>query len=339
MTLSIRPDPAHPKGGYAVLDLPAERLTGDTALVAVYNSYSERFLGESGWFASRTDFGPYPVRRAEGRAGVVIGPEIVNQIEDNAALVLFVGPVRAETVWPDDVVPLPGAGSSLTGLTLGPGLGDAKPRADHPAASLSGPQPGGGRAGADRAGPGGDPVPADLPAPAGRKPLVIAGLGAALAALAAAVWFMAGARPEQTAVPAVVAAVPVEARGDLCTDERLRGLGNRGFAEIARELVACGSAANPETALGLLEDAADRTDPDALLMFGELYDAGAAESVLKSAVGLDLGDIPANAADYYGRARAAGNPAAAIRLSSLCKRLSGATDTLSTAAHGEYCSQ
>ncbi len=336
MTLSIRPDPAHPKGGYALLDLPAERLPGDTALVAVYNSYSERFLGESGWFASRTDFGPYPVRHADGRAGVVIGPEIVNQIEDNAALVLFVGPVRAEAVWPEDVVPLPGAGSSLTGLTLGPGAGEAGPRADHPAGTLSGPQPGDG---SERTGPGGDPVATDPPAPAGRKPLIIAGLGVGLAALAAAVWFMVGPRPEQVAVPAVVAAAPVEARGDPCTDERLRGLGSLGFAEIARELGACGGAANPETALGLLEDAADRTDPDALLMFGELYDAGVAESVLKSAVGLDLGDIPANAADYYGRARAAGNATAATRLASLCERLSVATDTLSTAAHGEYCSQ
>lgn len=109
MALTVRPDPRRPSGGYAELSAASDALPETEATVSVFDAFSERFLGIDGWQSDRAEFGPYPVVQDGGRATLVIGPEIVNQIEEYAALKIRVNRVEADISWPDDVVPMPGA--------------------------------------------------------------------------------------------------------------------------------------------------------------------------------------------------------------------------------------
>lgn len=359
MSLTIRPDPRRPSGGYAQLDLPEAEVTGDSVLVAVFDAFSERFLGRQGWHATRGDFGPYPVERGEGRARIVVGPEIVNQIEEYAALRLHVGPRSYEVSWPDEVVPLPGA-AVLGGLQVA--RAEAGPETAHLVGRRPGPEaaPAPGAAAVSvpvaEPAPPAEPAPAEPAPPAGpapqpgpsRRGAILAGLLLVLALAAGLGWFLTSGEGEPTTVVAAPTPAPAPApapvgapdpAADPCTAEALRALDGAPFSEALARFEGCQGAVRPETALALMENAADRGDPDALLLFGELYDSGAEDGLLERGVGLTLGDMPSSAAEYYARAQDAGAAAAAGRLAQLCRRLALAADTLSLAAHSEYCPQ
>lgn len=319
MSITIRPDPERPSGGYALLELPEAELAGESALIAVFDAFSERFLGESGWHATRADFGPYPVTRAGGLARIVIGPEIVNQIEEYAALRLHVGPRSYETTWPDDVVPRPGA-AVLGGLHV--------PRAAGPAPSdnLVGrpavPEP--------EAPPADTPPPVAEPTGRGKGLLLAAGL-ALLALIAGAAWVLTRPDPEPAPAPAPVAAAPAP-----CSAQTLDALAGQPFASVLPQISTCGARIGADRVLNLLEDAAAKGDAAALMLFGQLYDPKA-QNPLAAVPGLALSPNPALAAGYYKRALAAGNGAAEAPLGAVCAGLAAAGDTLSQAAHEEHC--
>ncbi len=126
MRVAILPDPEHPRGGFALLSL-LDGTAAETATVAIQNTFSGQFLGENGWQPTRAMFGPYPVRGSGDDARILIGPEIVNQLEEYTALRITVGEETAETSWPDDVVPAPGAASIGGIVTLTPRGADAPP--------------------------------------------------------------------------------------------------------------------------------------------------------------------------------------------------------------------
>ncbi len=171
-----------------------------------------------------------------------------------------------------------------------------------------------------------------------------------LAALAVGGWFLLrNAEPEP--VPPVEAPAPVVAPPDpapaapapapepapACDAAALAALADQPFPAIASALAACGQAVTPDAALSLVDAAAARGDGGALLLLGQLYDGESTEPEFETRIGLGFGDNPAQAADYYARAKAAGATGAAALLAPVCERLSTRGDTLSLSAFEDHC--
>ncbi|WP_227268348.1 flagellar basal body-associated FliL family protein [Roseobacter weihaiensis] len=336
--ISIRPDPAHPRGGYAELSLSDESLAGETTQVAVFDNYSERYLGESGWQATKVMFGPYAVLRESGQVRVVIGPEIVNQIEEYANVKLLVGDTSQDVSWPDEIVPAPGA--ARIGGIMGAALKDA-PVQGTLTAKMPEPEPE-----PDAPDVVTDPEPMDqtdaaVEEPAGSKTGMWIGLVAmVLLAAGIAYWFLNEADPTPVAAPAASVVTPdpvAEAPADPCGIDALQGL--ESFAAQATALRGCGSSASADAALGLVERAAAAGDAEALLLFGTVYDGQSTDPVIEDQIGLTFADVPATAAEYYARALEAGSQEAPDKLAALCARMAGMTDTLVKGAVADYCGQ
>ncbi|MBL3594669.1 hypothetical protein JMM63_03605 [Rhodovulum sulfidophilum] len=334
MALKIRPDPRRPSGGYAELSAEARALPETEATVSVFDAFSERFLGLDGWQSDRAEFGPYEVIRDGDRARLVIGPEIVNRIEEYAALKIRVNRIEAELSWPDDVVPMPGA-ARIGGLAVAraaPAEATTEATADTKGL-LTGKLPDPGPEAPPPAAQAEDPAPEEqrrsrLPLIAGLSALALLICGGALA------WFLM-----QPPSPPVVAERP-EAEPtppDPCRPEALAGLDGLPFAEGRALMARCGARVTPQQALAALEAGADAGDADALLLFGEIYDEGANDDPVETEIGLSLTPSASKAAEYYARARAAGSAEAAKRLERLCPDLRAASDTLSRSAAEEYC--
>lgn len=330
MTIQVRPDPTRPDGGHAELSAAAEALPETEATVSVYDAFSERFLGADGWQSDRVEFGPYAVVHEGGRARLIVGPEIVNQIEEYAAVKLRVNGVEAAVDWPDDVVPLPGA-ARIGGLAVsrsGPSAPKdnlvGKLQAEAPQETTPAPAPA---------------EPAEDPPTRSRLPL-IAGLAALVLLLGGGVaaWFlMSGPAP---APPPTPAPMPVAAEEPApCGDEALAALATMTFGEGRALMSRCAGAVGPERALAALENGAEAGDAEALYLFGQIYDDVLNDDPVEAEIGLSLTPSPPRAAEYYARARAAGSAAAAERLGQLCAELRAATDTLSKNAAEEFCPQ
>jgi hypothetical protein len=334
MTIAIRPDPARPRGGFAVLAVPGAALPGDRVTVALQSTYTDKYLGGDGFQTEPAAFGPYPVVRQGAEARVTVGPEIVNQLEEYAQLRITLGGMTATATWPDTVVPAPGA-ARLGGL-VAPG-----DRAAVAAPPLVGPVPD------PLPDPAPDPVGADDPtpteaAPALRRGLWVAAGLAALGLVAAGGMHLAGMfdPPPEVAVapaPAIERAVTVAPAPDPCATDAIAGLRGQPFADVAPRLRDCGAAVAPDAALLLLEDAAAAGEAGALLVFGRLYDGDALDADFETVIGLNFADAPALAADYYARARAAGAPEAEALLRTVCARLGSLADTPSQAAREAHC--
>lgn len=336
--ISISPDPAHPRGGFALLSVPGDRVTGETTEVAVFDNYSERYLGEAGWQPVKVMFGPYTVERDGGQARLVIGPEIVNQIEEYANVRLMVGAVEANVSWPDDIVPAPGA--ARIGGIMSAGAAESAVKgtlaaqipADEPESlAPSEPQDGDTEM---------EPQHREAASEAGsdRRGVVIGLLVLLLAAAALAYWFLnMDGSPVAQPIEPVAAPAPVaeNAPEDPCGLEILRELD--GFAAQTEALRACGGAASADTALGLVERAAAAGNAEALDLFGTVYDGGVTATVIEEEIGLTFGDVPATAAEYYARAVEAGSDEAREKLTALCGRMATMTDTLARAAVADYC--
>jgi hypothetical protein len=338
MTIAIRPDPARPRGGFAVLAAPGAALPGDRVTVALQSTYTDKYLGGDGFQTEPAAFGPYPVERHGAEARVTVGPEIVNQLEEYAQLRITLGGMTATATWPDTVVPAPGA-ARLGGL-VAPG-----DRAAVAAPPLVGvvpdpvPDPAPDPA-PDPVGPD-DPTPTEA-APALRRGLwLAAGLAVVMLAAGLALYLagMFGPPPEVAVAPApaIERAVTVAPAPDPCATDAIAGLRGQPFADVAPRLRDCGAAVAPDAALLLLEDAAAAGEAGALLVFGRLYDGDALDADFETAIGLNFADAPALAADYYARARAAGASEAEALLRAVCARLAGLTDTPSQAAREAHC--
>ncbi|RBO54818.1 hypothetical protein DSD19_01490 [Rhodovulum sp. BSW8] len=338
MALTVRPDPHRPSGGYAELSAASDALPETEATVSVFDAFSERFLGIDGWQSDRAEFGPYPVVQDGGRATLVIGPEIVNRIEEYAALKIRVNRVEADISWPDDVVPMPGA-ARIGGLAV------ARAAPARGAGALTGKAPGAGTPT-----PGTPETPGTATetatetatgtaAPKARSRLpLIAGLSvlALLIAGGALAWFlMQPPAPIVTETRKTAPAPPPPP--DPCDAEALAGLAGLPFAEGRALMTSCGARVTPQQALAALEAGADAGDAGALLLFGEIYDEGANDDPVETEIGLSLTPSGSKAADYYARARAAGSAEAGARLDRLCPELRAASDTLSRSAAEEYC--
>ena len=321
--ITVRPDPSRPRGGYAELCLRSADLTGDKTQVAVFDNYSERYLGQSGWQATQVTFGPYSVMRDGGQARVTIGPEIVNQMAEFANVKLIVGAVEQDIIWPDDVVPAPGA--AKIGGIMASAPTAAAPQSTLKAVALEA-EP---ESNSEAPGPAAPP-PVET-AEANRSLTPVIGLLLMLF-LAAGIsyWFL-------FLQDGTVAEAPVVEDTGPCSARTLEGI--VGFDAQLAALRTCGGKTETDVALGLLEQAAAAGDPQALLLFGMVYDGEASLDVVEDQVGLTFGDVPATAAEYYSRAVAAGSVEASTWLSSLCARMVKMTDTLTQGAVADYCEE
>lgn len=359
MSLHVKPDPKRPTGGYAQIEGDFE---GSEVSVSVFNTFAERYLGEHGWQSVREEFGPYRVDRSGGTARIVVGPEIVNQLEEYAHLRFQVGAVVADLNWPDTIAQRPGA-AALGGIRVAGGKASSQPRDAGAVVTMA--VEGGDEANAASAVPdeaeGGDPVGAPTPgggddeAETGGKDrkrplwLIIALMLVVLALAATAAWFFwlqdgndtPVAEVEEETVqpePAITPeAAPTPVAENTCSSEALLASSGQPFAEVMSQLEACGEAADLDATMMLIENAALADNPQALLLFGELYDDTHTNAVVEDAIGVTFADNPAQAAEYYARARDAGSSEANIRLVPLCERLGRLSDTLSQAAFGDYC--
>lgn len=331
--ISVRPDPAHPRGGYAELSLPADAVQGDETQVAVFDNYKEQYLGEAGWQPTREMFGPYAVVRDGDQARVIVGPEIVNQMPEYANVKLTVGTVEDVLSWPDEVVPAPGAAKigGIMGATLKEQVtkGTLTARMPEPPPAEIDPV-----IVADPIPQAVAPEPPTLPEAKGKGGLMVGLLLLALAVAGVAYWFMTQQEeaPVAVAPPAPVAAVEPS---DTCGIAYLDALPD--FATAATALRGCGAQVSADTALLLVERAAAAGTAEALLLFGTVYDGAASDAVIEDQIGLTFGDVPATAAEYYARAVTAGSAQAADNLAALCERMSAMTDTLVQGAVTDYC--
>ncbi|MBK0326926.1 hypothetical protein I5535_06410 [Rhodobacteraceae bacterium F11138] len=351
MTLTVHPDPQHPAGGYAFLELPAGSLPGEHAKVAVFDAYGERWLapgaqqddrvgiGDPTWQSDRIDFGPYQVYRHDGADWVRVGPEIVNRLDEYMPLRIEVDGLAFDISWPDDVPPRAGAAV----------LGGLRPVARQTAEQA-----------ADRlvGRPSDDipesPEPAATPAPMPPQPETPAPVAPAADPV----------KPRKRALPWLLAAVAVvllaavlwyvwpivaddgistpprdddETPLDGCTLAALSSVPGA-FSATAAAIRDCGADVSADTALALIEDAAARGDGAALLLFGTLYDGRRLDPRIETLIGLTFDDDPAKAAEYYARAVRAGEQQAQTHLAAVCDSLSGSAATLEKGAYDDFCS-
>lgn len=346
----IRPDPAHPRGGYAGIQVGADAVSGPEVSLTLRNSFNDKYLGEDGWQSEKAFFGPYSVRAEGDKAEFVVGTEIVNQIEEYTALVIAVDGREFEVSWPDDIRPGPPA-ATVGGVSATP----PKTSAD------TGPT----LVGKVRE----EPEPVEAPEPeeptvvdepeAGAKPDTDAatlanGKGGsrvgiialvvllALAGAGGLYWFLTQDEPvaeteedEEQETDEIVVPEP-----DPCSPDGLNALVTNGYGGLIAGLQACDGLISADDALGLIEQGVDAGDPAALVAMGQLYDGDVDIDIVETRMGLTLTDDPSRAAEYYARAVQAGDGVgAAEALAQVCTGLETATDTLSQGAWQDYCAQ
>lgn len=339
MTLTVRADPTRPNGGYAELSTSANALPAGETTVTIFDAFSERYLGESGWQTESAAFGPYPVTHDGDTARLVVGPEIVNEIEEYAVLKITAGPVSDEVSWPDDVFPLPGA-ARLGGLQV-TRTGSKPPVANLVQNVAAPPPPPEPEPEPDQT----DPVSAQT-ATKSRTPLFF-GLGALLlAAIAAGTWFFLTSTDEPVAIAApepepMAASEPAPASDPVnpCGDDAFGAVASAGFSERSALMLRCAGSVDPDSAFVIIDDGVAANDPQALALMGQLYDPEVNDSPVETQIGLELPASLTLAAEYYARSVNGGNAEAAGRLAEICQTLRSETDTESRNAVEEFCNQ
>lgn len=340
--VEIEPDPSRPLGGYARILLPIGTLSETTTTVSVYEMFRERFLGKDGWQATEAAFGPYEVKDTGSHQEVLVGPEIVNHLAEFAPIRLAFGSVLSEATWPDSVAQAPNAppighifggesGAQETGPKQAvkepdptpepPEPAPAPPKHEPPSPIPEPPKP--------------EPQP-NPPGPnSGLEPkagfpwlavalvvsvLILAGAGAYY-------YFVLGPEPgpvtETSDPPDPVEEEPETAATDTCSEDVLMAV-EGSFSEQLSSLRACGADASADTALVVLEAGVDAEDPEALLIFGHLYNPSVTDGEIEEVMGLSFSDLPEVAIDYYIRARDAGATDAEDALQAACESLRAA---------------
>ena len=340
MSLFVHPDPQEPAGGFAFLELPEGSLKDSHVTVAVFDAFGERWLatsdaqgarigiGDANWQSDQVEFGPYEVHRHDGAEWVRIGPEIVNKLEEYAPLRLVVAGQSHDVSWPDTIPPRAGAAvigelqtvaRKQAGQTPDRFVGRAEPEPEivkdlpPPPDSLP------------------EPPPVKPPAEDRKGSLLIPLLGLVLIALAVAAWYF---WPEDS--PAPRSEEPVAQSENPCTLAQLSAL-TGGFDVTAQAIRDCGTDVSADTALKLIEDAAKQEDPEALLLFGQLYDDETLDPRIENLIGLSFTDDPAQAVEYYDRAAKAGSGPAQAKRDATCARLSVSDATLARGAYDDFC--
>lgn len=346
--IDIRPDPKRPRGGFAEITVSGATPSGGPVEVTVYNSFLEKWLGPDGWQPNRHGF---PARQAEQDGDtlrLIVGPDIVNQIEEDTPLKIGVAGTEFSTYWPDDINQGPDV--AIGGDLAGTGS-KAAAAAPKPITSLAEPEPTPDpeaeteEDGETDAGDDEDSYvkPVDDEPKKSRAGSYAMWAVALLAVIGAAAWYFLMQPGDKVAVVEPEPTVEDEpqpepvAETNPCGTDQLRSLASDGFKTLAQQLRTCGSKVSIDDALTFVERASAANDPDALVLFGALYDTTVKDEPIKTEIGLNLGDNAARAAEYYARAKEAGSDEATNRLTAVCRGLLLKSDTLSQSAHEDFC--
>ncbi|MDP5215669.1 hypothetical protein Q5Y75_00405 [Ruegeria sp. 2205SS24-7] len=327
MRIKVHPDPQHPSGGYAFLELPGDSMP-DRVAMAVQDSYSGRWLhpdaragDEPNWQAQMQKLGPFDIFRHEGADWLRLGPEVVNRLEEYTALHFQIDGKSYEAIWPDTIAPrvekaVPGA------LRV---TARAQPIVEPVEVKLP-PEP------VEQEVEIVEPEPERAPPKRRGHALWLAAV-LLLCAAGAAAWYMLS---DETASTGPESLTPVaETSGSPCALPALQALG--GFDAQIAAVRDCGSDVSPDAALTLIEAAAKQGNPQALTLFGTLYDGDELAPRIENLTGLTFADDPAQAAEYYAGAVAAGSDEAQARLDATCARLDGSSLTLEKGAFDDFC--
>ena len=342
--IDIRPDPKRPRGGFAEITVSDVAAPDGAVEVTVYNSFLEKWLGPDGWQPNPHGF---PTRQAEQDGDslrLIVGPDIVNQIEEDTPIKIGVCGAEFATYWPDDINHGPDV--AIGGDLAGTGS-KAQPTAPKPITTLTAPDHGSdSEASSDDETATEEPeeAPEDIPVPPVTEEPKPSRAGsyamwavALLAVIGAAVWFLFLQPGEEVAAIEPVTEPEPVAKTNPCSGDQLQTVASEGFKSLAKQIRTCGADVNVDAALSFVERASAANDPDALALFGALYDSSVKDEPIKTTVGLDLGDNAARAAEYYARAKDAGSEEATNRLTAVCRGLLLKSDTLSQSAHEDYC--
>ncbi len=354
--IEIKPDPKHPRGGFAEITISGATADDDPVSVAVFNSYQQKWLGADGWQPNRASI---PARTAEQGGDtlrLVVGPEVVNHIEEDTPVRIEVGGGSWDTYWPDDI----NAGPDEAVIGGIGGTGTA-PEVKAPTVMVAQPQTDDAESGVDVGDDGdakspdsnlegkGSAAPSDTfeeesEGKSSKTGLIIGGVvvAAVLGALAY-LFLIPGTTPEED--PVEVTEPEPEAAPDpepapeqnACAMSQFAELSSQGFDAVAGKMRECGGSLSADDALGLVEKAALAGDAEALALFGSIYDSGVTDDVIEGRIGLTFPDKPSLAAEYYDRAVKAGSQEAADRLAAVCTRLRIKSDSLSKSAFEDYC--
>lgn len=339
--IDIKPDRNRPRGGFAEITVSVSD-TGDNHEVTVFNSFLQKWLGPSGWQPNQHSFAPRQISQDGDQLRLIIGPDVVNQIEEDTPVKIGIGNASFDTYWPDDINHGPDV--ALEGDLAGTGA-KAQAAQAKPMVKRAEPEP--------------EPEPAPViedvdtpeiePEPIEDEEVTVdpeprkGRAGKLMWAIALIPILIAGAwlfLQNQTTAPAdktLPKITEIPAVASKCDAAKLTELAAEGFGEVAAQIRLCGAEVSADDALGFIERAAASNDGAALSLFGALYDTQVADEAIEDKIGLTFGDDPARAAEYYDRAVQAGNAKASERLTAVCRRLLLKNDTLSQSAHEDYC--
>ncbi|MEM6482289.1 MAG: hypothetical protein AAF922_18655 [Pseudomonadota bacterium] len=357
--VNIRPDPAHPRGGYACITLEASQINATEVSLTIRNQFNDKYLGQDGWQGVKAYFGPYAVEISGDTAKLVVGTEIVNHLEEYTPLSIGIDGKEFEASWPDDiahgppaaivggVAPSPQARAEGTGPTL---VGKAKDKPDE-----TDNDPGNGTANeTNKAGEGlqqnvtegaSDATASQEKSKTG----LLIGIAVLLLAVVGggAYWFMTqdapvpvaeDPAPTETETVVLAEPEPLPEPANPCSDEALDAAAAENYGALIELLGQCSRSVSADSALLLIERGVAQEDARALATMGSFYDGSVEIDVLETEMGLTFADNPARAAEYYARAIAAGDGVGASdALGEVCERLRTVGDTLSQSALQDFC--
>ncbi|MCY4304353.1 MAG: hypothetical protein OXC62_06180 [Aestuariivita sp.] len=354
--IKINPDPEHPLGGFAEISINGIDPFDDPIEISVFNSYQEKWLGPDGWQPNRHRFSARYTEWASNTLTLVVGPEIVNSMDEDIPARILINDIKFETYWPDDINHGPDdatigdiGGSETTERPQRPTVVAVNSREKEqktnkqpltPYDNLI-PDEEKNKSQNESLEPDNtliDDTVFDSVKKKNKSLIVVMSIAMLIliAAIAVGIWYFLGMY-EQEENPRL----PDQAKTRLseCRQESLDKLANQGFSALSERFKTCGQSVSADNALRLLERATSENDPDALLTFGILYDQNASDEVLEKQIGLTFSDQPSLSAEYYTRALNAGSADAQTYLTGVCRRLRLMDDTLSRSAVEDYCSE
>jgi hypothetical protein len=340
MSISVRPDPDHPLGGYALLEID-ESLPQGPVSVSILDLAEDRYLGPKGWQQAPVALGPFEARDEGGKVVVPVGPGIVDNIDEYATLKLTVGGVSGQLSWPDTIRTSPDrVGLGGLGMLAGSAPAKAAPPPPPPPEPPVTPDPPPEKP-VDTGPETIDPVPEQ---PKSLLVPILLGL-VLLAAIAGGAWYYLTQMQEEPPVEIVEEpepepepsveepepAPPVQQAG--CDAEGLAAAAALEPGPAFEAIAGCGADSDADRRLAIIERAAEAGVPAAIAMIGRWYDPAQADEVGSGFATRDAGQ----AARYYSEALEAGYEAAQPLLDAACAALDPSANPLHEIAQEDYC--
>ncbi len=338
MKFEVRPDPAFPAGGHALLIVPEGASVG-SGLLAVRRVYDGKYLGAEGWQAARTLIGPFATSPAGSGAAVALGPAVVSCLEEFDNLeIAFEGGAKGDAVWPEDIL-LPPDAAAAGGLRRPPEQGSSSGgtiRAEAAGRTAQAPQaPPEASAAAQPDAPEEEPAAGRGRPPPRKRSRLLAAIAALLVIGAVAALAALGELPFGD-IARLLGLENGRTNGVGACSNSAFAAGRDAIPATVIELVyRCAEAEgiSPEVRLSAVERLLDRS-PEALVVMGRWYDPRYFEEHLspfeKPAVEI--------AARYYFEAKQAGASEAGALLRKVCEALDP-NDLMQDNSRQLYCQE